>query len=1001
MRIGLLRRVLATGLGVALFAVPGVAHAQQTGTITGRVIDRSTSQPLSDAQVLIAGTQVGARTGDDGRFSIRGVSPGTRQIRVIRIGYGSIARAVAVGTGTVDAGVFPLSVAAVSLDQVITTATGETERKRVQGNAVGTLTPRTAEVVATQNPSQLLAGRVAGVDVQQSGGTVGSGSRIRIRGANSLSLSNEPLIIVDGVRFNNAVGQSNVSGSTTLGVGGQVPSRFNDINPEDIEKIEVLKGPAAAALYGTAAASGVIQVTTKRGRQQKPHFNAFAQGGTIRNITTFPANFAQIGTTTAGKRTASCKLVDQAAGLCTPNKDSLVAFSPLGVYSPFINGRRGGYGASVTGGAESVSYYLAGNYDRDQGVVFTSQDQRASGRANLTAQLQDNWNVQVSTSYLADHLRLPQNDNNILGIVSSGLLGSAFDVGTAHGFVSGQVPQAIFAIETRQDVQRYENSLNTNYQPFGWLRASGTFGLDYLNRYDNEVTPPNTVTFGTLPQGQRRSNPYQIYNYTANETLIATWSPTDAFKTTTTVGSQFTKELIRGTRAFGAQLLAGTASLSGTTARFAVGETNTDNKTLGFLAGEQFALHDRIFLNGALRRDRNSAFGQNFGSVTYPSISASWVVSEEPFFPQINFLSQLRVRAANGRSGRQPNFRDAITFFDAQTVSVNGSDVPGIVVGGTGNPALRPETSTETEFGFDAGFLDNRIGFNLTHYNKTTSDLLVAVPLAPSLGLTRTQFRNLGSLRNQGWEYEINGKLLDTEPLKADLVITGSTNNNRLLSLGLLPNGNPVPPIVINSQQQQRIGFPVGSYFVRPLTFKDANGDGIIGKNEITVGDTAVFYGNPFPTREISYAPSVTLFQRLRIAALFDHKGGNKLFNNTARFRCSFGNCQEAFDPNSPVAAQAASAAIPLGTDAGFIEDGSYTKFRQLSFTLTTSERIARLFHTQGLDLTIAGQNLHTWTNYTGFDPEVISSPGASFTTQDFLTLPPTRSWTARVNVTF
>lgn len=1001
MRIRKFGRAVALAIGVACTGIPGLVQAQATGTVTGQVIDQATQRPLPDAQVIIGGTQIGARTGEDGRFTVRGVPAGTRQVRVIRIGYGSVVRQVAVGAGTVDAGRFALGVAAVSLDQVITTATGETERKRVQGNAVSVFTPRPAEVVATENPSQLLAGRVAGVDVQQPGGTVGSGSRIRIRGANSLSLSNEPLIIVDGVRFNNAVGQNNVSGSSTLGVGGQVPSRFNDINPEDIEKIEVLKGPAAAALYGTAAASGVIQITTKRGRQQKPRFSAYAQGGTIRDVTTYPGNFAQIGTTTAGKRTTSCKLVDQAAGLCTPVKDSLISFSPLAVYSPFINGHKGGYGASVTGGAAAVSYYVGGNFERDQGVVYTSQDQRASGRANLTAQLRDNWTVQVGDSYLADHLRLPQNDNNILGIVSSGLLGSAFDKGTAHGFISGQVPQAIYAIETRQDVQRFEQSINTNYQPLSWLRSSATFGLDYLNRYDNELIPPNEVNFGTLPQGQRSSNPYQIYNYTANESLIADWSPFDAFKTTTTVGSQFTKELIRGTRAFGAQLLAGTASLSGTTARFAVGETNTDNKTLGFLAGEQFAFKDRIFLNGALRRDRNSAFGQNFGSVTYPSISASWVVNEEPFFPKTNLISQLRLRAANGRSGRQPNFRDAITYFNAQTVTVNGSDVPGIVVGGTGNPALRPETSTETEFGFDAGFLANRIGLNITHYHKTTSDLLVAVPLAPSLGLTQTQYRNLGSLRNTGWEYEMNGKILDTRPLKVDLVITGSTNNNRLLSLGLLPNGNPVPPIVVNSQQQQRLGYPLGAYFLRPLTFKDANGDGIIGKNELTVGDTAVYLGSPFPAREISYAPSVTLFDRLRIAALFDHKGGNKLFNNTARFRCSFGNCQAAYDRSSPLAAQAAAAAIPLGTDAGFIEDGSYTKFRQLSFTLTTSDRIARLFHTQGLDLTIAGQNLYTWTKYSGFDPELLSAPGTSFSTADFLTLPPTRSWTARVNVTF
>lgn len=984
-------------------AAPPTLLAQQGGIIAGRVLDAASGAPIPSAQVQIVNTNRGVVTGDDGRFRIVNLQPGTYRVRVLRIGYQAGAQTVTVGTGAAGEIVFRLNQTAVNLDQVVTTATGETERKREQGSAVSTFVPRQAEVVATANPSQLLAGRVPGVDVQQPGGTVGTGSRIRIRGSNSLALSNEPLIVVDGIRYNNATGVNNFTGANTIGVGGQVPSRFNDINPEDIAKIEVLKGPAAAALYGTAAASGVIQITTKHGRQQRPVWNAYVQGGLINDVTKYPANYAQpgtLGSTGTGKATPKCRIADQAAGLCTAN-GALQSFNPLVAYSPFIQGRRGGYGGSVTGGSDLATYYLSGTFDKQQGVVESSLDQRAAGRVNLTAQLRDNWNVQVGTSYLADHLLLPQNDNNILGIVSSGLLGSASDNSSSHGYLSGQVPQAIYAIQTRQDIQRFENSVNTSYQPLSWLQATGVFGLDYMSRYDNQIIPPNKVLFGSYPEGQRTSNPYQVFDYTANMSLVATWSPFESLKSTTTAGYQFTKEMVKGTRAFGAKLLGGTGSLQGASARFAVGEANPDNKTLGILGIEQLAWRDRLFLNASLRRDRNSAFGQNFRGITYPSVSASWVVSEEPFFPRLAALNQLRLRAAVGRAGRQPSYRDASTYFNTQTVTVNGTDVPGIIVGGTGNANLRPERSTETELGFDAGLLDNKLGLEVTYYNKKTDDLLVAVPLSPSLGLTTTQYKNLGTLRNAGWEYSVNGKVLDTRPVKLDFTVSGSTNSNKLLTLGKLPNGDPVPPIVVNTQQQHRIGYPVGGYWLRSISYKDVNGDGIIARSEVTLSDTTVYMGNPFPKREISFAPAVTLFERLRIAALFDHKGGFKLFNNTARFRCSFGNCRAAYDKTAPLAEQAAAVAIPMGSDAGYIENGSYTKLRELSFTVTASDRVAHLFRVGGLDLTIAGQNLKTWTKYKGFDPEINSTPGLLFSTSDFLTLPPTRNWTARINVTF
>lgn len=998
-------------MGLALFIaaalLPAMARAQQESTVSGRVLDNTTKAPIPVAQVQIVGTTRSTVTADDGRFRITGVRPGTYQVRALRIGYQASSQTVVLAAGAASELEFALSPAVITLDQVVTTATGATTLKREQGNVVGTLAPRPSELANAGNVSQLLTGRIAGVDVATPGGTVGSSARIRIRGASSVSLSNDPLIIIDGIRVDNN------SSSTTIGVGGQVPSRFNDINSEDIEKIDVFKGPAAAALYGTAAASGVIVITTKHGRTGDTRYNVFAESGTAHDVVDYPSNYAQRGVTAAGKPTTNCSLDSQTRSLCTPTAGGLVSFNELKQYSPFITGQRAAYGLSATGGTDRISYYLGGNFDRQQGVLAPSKDQRTSGRANLNVQLRDNWNVRIGTNYLTDHIRFPQNDNDILGVISSGILGSAFDdsipgqacppPGCSHGYLSGQIPQAIYAIDTRQDVQRFENSVSTNYQPLSWLKASGTFGLDYLNRYDNELIPPASVFFGSLPDGQRTSNPYSFYTYTAQGSLTATWTPLTDLTATTTAGTQFNKSLVRGTSAFGAKLLGGTSSLAGATARFAVNEVNTDNKTLGVFAAEELGWRDRVFLNGALRNDKNSAFGQNFGSITYPSVGASWVISEEPFFPKTGLLSSLRLRAANGRSGRQPNFRDAITYFTAQTVTVQGSDVPGIAIGGTGNPFLRPERSTETELGFDAGLLGNRLNLEYTHYRKKTTDLLIAVPLPPTLGLSTSQFQNLGTTENSGNELTLNTKVFENRGLAFDFNVTGSTLDNRLISLGLLPGPGkkPVPPIIISTQQQHRNGYPLGGYWQRPYTFTDANGDGIIARSEVTLGDTAVYLGNPLPKREFSFSPTLTVFKFLRVSALLDHKGGYKLFNFTHRFHCAFGTCREAFDPTSSLADQAAKIAISLGTDAGYIENADFTKLRELAFTLVAPESMARAFHTRGLDLTIAGRNLKTWTKYRGFDPETNSSAGSNFVTSEFLTLAPSRTWTARVNVNF
>src|SRR5262245_19614945 len=271
-------------LGALALAIASPAFGQSTGTITGRVTERQTERPLANVQVRILGSNRGTVTDDSGSYRVVNVPAGAAQIAILRLGYGPQSRAVTVPpTGSVTAD-FRMAVAVATLDALTITATGQTERKRENGAPTATIDSAAIPKAAVSNLSDALSSRVPGVVVQTAAGEIGAGSRIRIRGSNSISLSNEPLLIIDGIRADNS------PQSSAQGTGGQLPSRYNDINPEDIEDIEIIMGPAAAALYGTASANGVIQITTKKGRAGRTRWDVFGESGNTKDINDYPLN---------------------------------------------------------------------------------------------------------------------------------------------------------------------------------------------------------------------------------------------------------------------------------------------------------------------------------------------------------------------------------------------------------------------------------------------------------------------------------------------------------------------------------------------------------------------------------------------------------------------------------------------------------------------------------------------------------------------------------------
>lgn len=990
-------RLLVAALAAAV--VPTLAAAQ-TGTITGRVTNAQNAQPVATATVNVVGTALRAVTNENGQYRITGVPAGTHQVTASRLGFSTrtvTTSLTAGGTATAD---ITLSSSAIQLGGLVATATGNEQRTRELGNSVSSLRPDSVNMAAVSNVSQLIQGRAAGVEVLQSSGTTGTGARIRIRGNNSISLSNDPIVFIDGVRVNSNTQSSQIS------LAGQDFSRLNDINPEEIENIEVLKGPAASALYGTAAANGVIQITTKRGRAGKTRWNVWSELGSITEPNHYPTNFQQRNAANTG----NCRIYTQAAGGCTPGE--LRQFNPLEQNSPFRDGDQRTVGLSIGGGTQDIQYFVSGETQRENGIYQNNRLDQVNLRGNLTAQVTRKLNVSLRTGYVSNHAQLPYNDNAVEGFIGGGILGQACEVCTptdTRGGYFSYGKDLREAFDNSQRVERFTGSLNARFSPLSWLTFNGVAGMDVLNRTDfqdllpNIFQPANGVPDYVI--GYRFVLPALVRNFTANGSGTATFDLTPSLASTTTAGVSFYRDNSQLYSAGGYNLGPGTNSLGSIAERFSIGETTGDIKTLGLLASQQFAWRDKVYLTGSIRGDRNSAFGQDLGFIYYPSLSASWVVAEEPWFPQTSLLSTLRLRAAYGQSGLAPGQRTAKPFFNIISGTVRSgtteASVPGITPGGAGNATLKPERSREIEFGADLGVLNDRVGFEITHYNKESRDALVSRRLAPSLGSSQTQTVNLGRVSNNGWEALVNAHVLETRPLRWDATITYSTNHNKLLELG-----EGVEPIIFGiggDSQRHQEGFPLGAYFGVPFTYDDADSNGIIDPNELTFGDSAEFQGTPFPTRESSLNTTLTFFDVLRVSALIDHKGGYKLFNSTEEFRCGvILNCQAINDRTAPLDQQARAISDAFfGVYTGYIEDASFTKLREVSFTLMAPRSMYSRFGLGNLSLTVSGRNLKTWTDYTGLDPELNSGGQSNFSTFDFLGQPPVRYWTARIDLGF
>lgn len=1003
----MLRRLAVLG-AILLVAVPSRALFAQTGTITGKVTDAATKLPIADARVVISGTTFEAQTNRDGDYRLTNVKPGLTAVSVFRIGYKAARDSVRVASGQTATLNIGMTQSVINLSEVVVTGTAGNQERKAQAALVASVSAadiiKDAPVTSVAN---LLQSRVPGVALSAQSGTAGTATQIRIRGASSINLSNQPLVFIDGVRVN--------EGFIGSGQSGQSFDRLNDLNPEEIESIEVVKGPAAATLYGADASAGVIQIITKKGRAGSSTFsqNLRVEMGTSDPNFTPPDNY--------GNCTAALVASTSTNPLCRgKNVGDLVSDNPLqragGV---FQKGSDRIINWSARGGGQNYGYSLSYGSDNTAGTLPNNTYNRYNVRTNVNYVASSKLTIDAGLGLSQTQVDLPDNDNNIYGYLGGGLLGSpltrsdaANAAATQDGWYSNRHVNAITAIRRRLLTKRVTTSLVANYQPFEWFSNRFTGGLDLANDLQASFFPKNdSLWYGGLTDGGSHSQTARTaerytFDYLGN--MKKQWG--SDWETNLSFGLQVISTRNTSLGASGIGFVTNSNNSVSSAASTTGSGGFTEQRQYGYLTQVQIGNQNKRFLQVGVRVDRNSSFGSTAPAFVLPKVGGSWAISEEDFFqPLTKYINTLRLRAAWGSTGRSPNPGDALTTLSAATYNITGTTGAGAVLGNPGNAELRPEKGTEFEAGFDAGFFNNRVSAEVTYFNKKTKDLIIARPIPPSLGYNSNPLANIGSVLNSGIEVAMNISAINMPNVRWDIRAGANTLHNELTSLG------GVLPFALGGAGRTIVGQQLGVMVSKKIESID------VATNKVIVSDTLAPVGNLFPTLEWNLTNTVTLFKNLRLNALLDSKRNFVVQNNTAFFReTQLVRSNLRLDPTilsaeerlrrygNPTAGQPAfvtnkgNAATVNDVIDAYLEPGDFVRLREVSATYTVPDVLVKGLRgaVTGLSVTLAFQNVALWTNYSGPDPEVNAQTG-SFSRQDFLTVPNPKKTVLRFNFNF
>ncbi|MQA91694.1 MAG: SusC/RagA family TonB-linked outer membrane protein [Gemmatimonas sp.] len=995
------RRIAST---VVAKPVERTRDDRRVGTITGRVIDDQTLQPIATAQVFIDALGIGGLTGIDGKFQLDDVPAGTKTVLVRRIGYREASAELTVVGGRTASVDFGLGREALALDEIVVTGTPGGTQRRAIGNVVAGLDAANLERVSPiVNVEQLLGQRMPGVMVMPGSGSIGrDAGPIRIRGSSSTSLPNDPIVYIDGIRTN-----SDRPYQSTNEAG----SRLNDLNPSDIERIEVIKGPAAATLYGTEASNGVIQIITKRGVGGSPMFDMSIELGA-----TWLADAAEKASVNYGTNPFTGELISENLVL----KEEERFGEPL-----FQSGPIQKLNASARGGTDIIRYFASVNHSYREGIVDWNWDEKTTGRLNLGITLNSFASVDLNGSFVDGANR---SDGGLWADLIWGNPVKSIDSGGLEDPRRGwqaQTPEVMRDFrEDVADVDRRIASLELNFAPRNWFNHRLVGGIDVAHATRTVFTQKDLEYkwYGNSSVTGRKS-------LDLDETRLTTfdYSGTADFRllhgrlgAAVSLGLQYYNRWLRLADLDGEGLATPTLRTIGAAAVTTSYEDIVENTTVGTYVQQQLNWQQRIFLTGAIRADDNSAFGANFDAAIYPKLSATWVIHEEPFW-NLDFINQFRLRGAWGAAGQQPDVFAAARLYEARS---GPGDQPILTPSEYGNPDLAPERGEEFELGFDASLLNDRIGLTFTHYRRTTEDVIVATPLAESLGFPSDQLVNIGETRNWGTEVELSAQLLAQDPVRWDLSVSFATMENEITDLG------SVDQIPVRRGRLHVEGYPLASVFSQRVVSADfVSGesgpvtnvmcDGGTGTDGRSIGGGPVpckdapflYWGRAEPSWTASMASMLTLFRNWQLYASIDVRGGHIQFHDALGAKhTTFTNTRCANVQDDPICmGQRAINRAPLG-----LFDGSFARLRELSLNYTFPDQLAQRFGVRAASVAFGWRNVGLlWFpgKYAGeiagvqdrdriADPEM-NAPSEQFGGEVVTGMPPLSQATVTLKVSF
>jgi TonB-dependent starch-binding outer membrane protein SusC len=1017
--------ILGVGLTAIVLALLPLQLAGQ-GVVTGTVTEAGTQRPLVNAQVFIQGTTIGSLSNARGQFTIQNVPVGEATVRAELIGFAAQNQTITVVAGQTHTVDFQLRQTTLALDQIVVTGAGVATERRRLGNTISTIDVGDLQNAPVSSMSEILTGREPGMIGLPGGGVSGEGARIRIRGSASLSQSNEPVIYVDGIRMDNAQGFG-----PGIGAPGGSPSRLDDLNPESIERIEILKGAAAATLYGTQASNGVIQIFTKRGQAGAPRYDVSIEQGFSRypldRIDTH-AGFVR-GEAASGSDVGVQGVRDR-WGL---NVQPFEVFEADMVSPLFGTGHAQTYTASITGGTQAVTYYVSGRLHTEDGPydgsefagpgmrVANDKNDRMQFNANVELFPRDDVRVRVSSNYTEMTHEVPDTNNNIFGVLSSIINSRPERASETNLFGS---PAFATTRENwhrlhEQEVQRFGGAFTTIWQATSNVALDATVGVDFVNQRSVRFIPfgwnvdsfsgSNVLGFRTVGDRNHREVTLDVKG---------TWS--------TSFGDDWTGEFLVGGQGF----LTRTKSQSGSGNEFpgpglevagagalqTVNESFLEEANVGVLGQAQLGFRDYAFFTFGGRYDEHSAFGETAGGAFYPKVSASVIPSQLPGWDG-DRLSTVRLRAALGTSGLQPGAFDQFTTF-APLASAEG---PGVAPANLGNPDLKPETSLEWEVGTEIGVFQDRASIDFTYWNRTVSDVLVDRQFAPSGGFRFTQLDNIGEMKSWGLEIGTNLVAVTRPNFSANVFANASFLREEITDLG------GAPPLKVGGSYPRYRQFTMEGHhpgaFFGPLLDESVEipvhlGDcQPLSRTELTAflaepRDPGALHpyvldcgtpesllhhlGKPVPDWQGAFGTDMTFYGNFSLNTVFEYRFGNfHIHDLDGAFRRSHPligrNIREAaeveatlLNPASTAEERVAAtetwvrelAALSPYDGLNEIHEADWLRLREVSLTYRAPAEWAERFGASTLSVTAAGRNLALWTKFPGSDPELDTAAG-------------------------